>query len=830
MVNRLKPTMFKNIILFFFIASSFLSFSQDDMPASIDEVIKWNFSVSYECDIATLTMDVEQKDGWHIYAQKQPAGAVSLPTSFSFAKNKNYQLVGKATESATEEHNNDGFPERYFSGKKATFKQQIKIKSEEDFKIKFSYSFMACKTACFPPEEREMEITIKGFKPDPNKPCDGVVVVDSLTTTDPTAGMATWMAGLAGTCEGFEYEEIFNPVKVKVFNATRLDEKVFAVSVELEIDSIFTMFAFDNPKGLKSLFTLGENGNIASSKPMEVTATEVTIGETKGYKNKVIINQEVTLKDTTEMPTLTGNLDVFLMGCENNFKTSETVALSFDLKNSIDSGTRTKEESLWWIFIIAFLSGLVALFTPCVFPMIPMTVSFFTKQSKTKAEGLRKATFYSASIILIYVVLGVVVAALLGPTILNDMATNPWVNIFFFLLFVVFAFAFLGAFEIRLPSSWINKADKQADKGGLIGIFFMAFTLALVSFSCTGPIVGSVLVQSAGGGLSGPVVAMLGFGIALALPFGLFAAFPGWLNSMPQSGGWLNTVKVTLGFLELAFALKFLSQADLVKQWHLLERELFLAIWIGIFIILAVYLFGKIQFPHDDEVKKLSVGRGMLGMVVVGFTVYLVPGMWGAPLKLISGFPPPMTYAEAPYGIHGEAPKVDDTWPPSTHAHGHGINTIRDYDEALAYAKTVGKPLLIDFTGWACVNCRRMEENVWAHETVSPLMADQFIVASLYVDERTELPLDQQGQEMSNGKKMKTIGDKWMDLQISRYKEVTQPMYIVLDHNENSITTKANYQTHGNPEAFKGWLEGALANFESAQEATILTPEFEIIK
>jgi thiol:disulfide interchange protein len=819
--------MFKNIVLFFFLASSLFSFSQDDMPASIDEVIKWNFSVSYECDIATLTMDVEQRDGWHIYAQKQPAGAVSLPTSFSFNKNKNYELVGKASESATEEHNNDGFPERYFSGKKATFKQQIKIKSEEDFKIKFVYSFMACKTACFPPEEREMEITIKGFKPDPNKPCKGEVVVDTLNLT---AGGASWISELAGTCEGFEYEEVFEPVKINVFKATRIDEKVFSLSVELEIDTLFTMFAFDNPKGLKSVFALADNEKVASVKPYEITADKVTRGDAQGYKHKVIIKQEVTVKDTSALPTLAANLDIFLMGCENNFKTTETVALTFDLEDSIDNGTRTKEDSLWWIFIIAFLSGLVALFTPCVFPMIPMTVSFFTKQSKTKAEGIRKATFYSASIILIYVVLGVVVAALLGPTILNDMATNPWVNIFFFLLFVVFAFAFLGAFEIRLPSSWINKADQQADKGGLIGIFFMAFTLALVSFSCTGPIVGSVLVQSAGGGLSGPVVAMLGFGIALALPFGLFAAFPGWLNSLPQSGGWLNTVKVTLGFLELAFALKFLSQADLVKQWHLLERELFLAIWIGIFLVLAIYLFGKIQFPHDDEVKKLSVGRGMLGMVVVGFTIYLIPGMWGAPLKLISGFPPPMTYAEAPYGLHGEAPKVDDTWPPSTHAHGHGINTIRDYDEALAYAKAVGKPLLIDFTGWACVNCRRMEENVWAHESVSPLMADQFIVASLYVDERTELPADQKGQKMSNGKEMMTIGDKWMDLQISRYKEVTQPMYVVLDHNENNISGKANYQTHGNPEAFKDWLEFALEQFGASQEALVLKPAFEIIK
>ncbi|MBI3133532.1 MAG: thioredoxin family protein [Bacteroidetes bacterium] len=685
---------------------------------------------------------------------------------------------------------------------------------------------MACKTACFPPDEREVEILIKGVDP-AALPCE------TGTTADTTATLsgAAWLADLAGTCEGFSYAEIFDPVKVKVFNATRLDEKIFSIAVELEIDSIFTMYAFDNATGRKSVFNLAANDNVASMKEMEITASEpVQYGETKGYKRKVVVKQEITLKDTLKFPVLDASLDIFLMGCENDFKTVETVSFSYDLSQSLDNGTRTKTDSLWWIFVIAFLSGLIALFTPCVFPMIPMTVTFFTKQSKTKAEGIRKATFYSASIILIYLLLGVVVAAILGPTILNDMATNPWVNIGFFLLFVVFAFAFLGAFEIRLPSSWVNKADRQADKGGLIGIFFMAFTLALVSFSCTGPIVGSVLVQSAGGGLSGPIVAMLGFGIALALPFGLFAAFPGWLNSLPQSGGWLNTVKVTLGFLELAFALKFLSNADLVKQWHLLERELFLAIWIGIFLVLAIYLLGKIQFPHDDEVKKLSVGRGMFATVVIGFIIYLLPGLFGAPLKLISGFPPPGTYAEAPYGIHGEAPVVDDGWPESTHPHGHGINTIRDYEDALAYAKKVDKPLLLDFTGWACVNCRRMEESVWADALVSPLMADKFIVASLYVDDRGELPADEVGTPMSNGDKMKTIGDKWMDLQISRYKEVTQPMYVVLDHNENNISGKANYQTHGNPEAFKEWLEFALKQFEASKEATEIKPEFEIVK
>jgi thiol:disulfide interchange protein DsbD len=803
--------------------------SPEEMPNSVDEVIKWNFAVSYDCDIATITITVEQKDGWHIYTQKQPEGAINVPTSFSYSKNKGYALEGATTEeSPSKEQTLEGFPERYFTGKQAIFKQKIKIKSKEDFKIKIIYNFMACKTACFPPEEREIDLTIKGF--DPSVPCDESAIQD--TTSASTNSVAKgWISEIAGTCEGFSYSEIFDPVKVKVFNATKVDAKVFSLSIALEIDSIFTMYAFDNPNGLKSAFTLLENDKVESSKPYVITASNpVQYGETKGYKKNVIIKQEVTLKDTLDLSALNANLDIFLMGCENNFKTIQSVPLTFELTQSIDNKDESRSKSLWVIFILAFAGGFIALFTPCVFPMIPMTVTFFTKQSKTKSEGIKKASIYSISIVLIYVLLGVIVASLFGATALNDMATNPWVNIAFFALFVIFAFAFLGAFEIRLPSSWVNKADKQADKGGLIGIFFMAFTLALVSFSCTGPIVGSVLVESAQGGLIGPIVAMLGFSTALALPFGLFAAFPGWLNSMPQSGGWLNTVKVTLGFLELAFALKFLSNADLVKQWHFLEREMFLALWIGIFLVLAIYLFGKIQFPHDDEVKKLSVGRGMLGMLVVCFVIYLIPGLFGAPLKWISGFPPPLTYAESPYGIHGKAPEVADGWPASTHPHGHGINTVRDYYEALAYAKEVGKPLLIDFTGWACVNCRRMEESVWAHESVSPLMADKFIIASLYVDDRGELPAEDIGKPMSNGKKMKTIGDKWMDMQISRYKEVTQPMYVVLDHNENNISGKANYQTHNDPAIFKGWLENALKQFEASKEATEIKPEFEIVK
>ncbi|WP_245593067.1 protein-disulfide reductase DsbD family protein [Crocinitomix catalasitica] len=800
------------------------------MPNNIDDVITWSFDVTYEKDVVIITMNVAQKNGWHIYSQVQPDGAIPLPTLFNYNTNGGAKLLGKTKEYGAELVDNEGFPERSFHGDHAKFEQKFKITSEKDFKIKIDYEYMACKTACLPPEFRDTEIVIKGLKSlGIEKSEEGDEGETNEGYVNPTQ-LDSALYAAVGNCEGTSYSDDFDPVKILVFDPVRTDEKDFSLSVEIQIDSVFAMYAFDNIKGYKSVFTVLDNEKLDSVQPFTTKISKIIGDDTKGYKYKIIISQDIHLKDTADLPIIKAELDLFLMGCENNFHSTKKSELSFKLKNSLDNKTRTEKDSLWIIFILAFGGGLLALLTPCVFPMIPMTVSFFTKQSKTKAQGIRKAIFYAVCIIVIYVILGVLVSSIAGEDALNAMATNPWVNLTFFLLFVVFAISFLGAFEITLPSSWVNKADKQADRGGLIGIFFMAFTLALVSFSCTGPIVGSVLVQSAQGGLSGPIIAMLGFSTALALPFGLFAAFPGWLNSMPSSGGWLNTVKVVLGFLELAFALKFLSNADLVLQLHILERELFLGIWIGIFIVLAIYLLGKIQMPHDSPVGKLSVGRALFATMVVGFIMYLIPGMFGAPLKMISGFPPPLTYSESPFGIHGHAPEVEDGWPESTYPHGHGIKTIRDYYEALAFAKEQGKPLFVDFTGWACVNCRKMEEYVWADPSIAPMLANDFIVASLYVDDRAPLPEKYAGELKANGDPMTTIGDKWTKLEITEYKEVTQPLYVILDHNENNISGKANYDTHRDAAVFKEWLEFAKKQFESSKDAKIIVPEFEVIK
>ncbi|MCW1148500.1 protein-disulfide reductase DsbD family protein [Flavobacterium lacisediminis] len=477
---------------------------------------------------------------------------------------------------------------------------------------------------------------------------------------------------------------------------------------------------------------------------------------------------------------------------------------------------KEEKKSLWGIFILAFLGGFAALLTPCVFPMIPMTVSFFTKQSKTKAAGIRNAFIYGISIIIIYVGLGMLITALFGIDSLNALSTNVWFNLIFFVILIVFAASFLGAFEIVLPNSFLNKIDKQADRGGIIGIFFMALALAVVSFSCTGPIVGSLLGESARQGGIGPIVGMLGFSSAIALPFMLFAMFPGWMNSLPKSGGWLNTVKVSLGFLELAFAFKFLSNADLVLQTHLLEREVFLAIWIAVFGAWALYLFGKLILPHDSPMTHISVGRLFIALFVTTFTIYLIPGLWGAPLKILSGFTPPMTYSESPYGVGyqntvSSGVSSESALPENAHIGPLGITAFHDYEEGLAYAKKVNKPVLLDFTGHACANCRKMEENVWSDAEILKILKNEIVLISLYGDDQRELPKEEQYISKS-GSEVTTIGKKWREYQIERYNINAQPYYVVLDAEGKDISKPVGYTP--DVEEYKTWLKEGISKFK----------------
>ncbi len=466
---------------------------------------------------------------------------------------------------------------------------------------------------------------------------------------------------------------------------------------------------------------------------------------------------------------------------------------------SEDGSGATTDKSFWGIFIAGMLGGFLALLTPCVFPMIPMTVSFFTKRSGSRKKGIMNALIYAASIIIIYVVLGLLVTVSFGSDALNDLASNGFFNMLFFVIFIIFAISFFGAFEIVLPSSIINKADKASDRGGLIGIFFMAFTLSLVSFSCTGPIIGTLLVEAAHGrSYIGPVAGMFGFSFALAIPFAIFAMFPGLLHAMPKSGGWLNTVKVCLGFIELALALKFLSNVDLAYHWGFLKREIFIVLWIIIFAMMGFYLLGKLRFSHDSEVEIISIGRLIFAIMSLSFALYLTPGIWGAPLKLISGFPPPEFYKEWKTSKGGDCP--------------HDLNCFHDFDEGMKYAKTQGKPVMIDFTGWSCVNCRKMEDNVWSDPKVLKKLSDDYVLVSLYVDDKELLPEAMQSISATTGKKIKTTGNKWSDLQASVYNTNSQPYYILLDNKGKILAHPRGYTP--NIKQYLSYLDEGLCRYE----------------
>ena len=442
-------------------------------------------------------------------------------------------------------------------------------------------------------------------------------------------------------------------------------------------------------------------------------------------------------------------------------------------------GETTSQEDMSWfyIFITGFLGGLLALFTPCVWPIIPMTVSFFLKRSKDKKKGIRDAWTYGASIVVIYVTLGLAITLIFGASALNALSTNAVFNILFCLMLVVFAASFFGAFELTLPSKWSNAVDSKAEAtGGLLSIFLMAFTLSLVSFSCTGPIIGFLLVQvSTTGSVVAPAIGMLGFAIALALPFTLFALFPSWLKSMPKSGGWMNVIKVTLGFLELAFALKFLSVADLAYGWRILDRETFLALWIVLFALLGFYLLGKIKFPHDDDDTKVGVGRFFMALFSLAFAVYMVPGLWGAPLKAVSAFAPPMQTQD--FNLYNN----------EVHA------KFDDYDLGMEYARQHGKPVMLDFTGYGCVNCRKMELAVWTDSKVSDIINNDYVLITLYVDNKTPLTSPVKVTENGRERTLRTVGDKWSYLQRVKFGANAQPFYVLIDNEGRPLNKSYSY-------------------------------------
>lgn len=807
----------------FFIGVLLVSFSLAS-NGQIFNPVKWNFDSKHIKDnVYELSFDAKIEDTWHLYSAK---GEVTdygpIPTTFTFDKNAQIELIGSIEESKPVKEYEAMFEmDVMYFAKKAHFSQRVKLLSE-NATVKGFLNFMVCNDKqCLPPEDVDFSFDLKAV-------AQGKVKMEEVKVEEE-----------ASIQQNQEQSQVLNPVSWE-FSATKLGAGEYELVLTAKIEKGWHLYSqnlesadgpvatefrfFNDDKKFETVGKTEEDGNLHNEYDKNFMM------DLAFYEGEVSFKQKVNSKGAASIKG-----DVYFMVCDES-KCLPPEAIEFNIElpeyngeiGGASAGSENEksesETSMWEIFMWCFLGGLGALLTPCVFPMIPMTVSFFTKQSKTKAEGVRKGVIYGLSIILIYTAFSIPfhIFSSISPDIFNDFATDPYLNLFFFVVFMVFAISFLGAFEITLPSSWVNKADANADKGGLIGVFFMALTLILVSFSCTGPAIGFLLgnVLSTAGGATYLSVGLFGFGLGLGLPFGLFAAFPGWMNSLPQSGGWLNSVKVVFGFVELAFAFKFLSNADLVTQSGYLSRELFIAIWIAVSAMLTLYLLGLIRLPHDSKIEKLSVGRTLLATLSFMFTMYLIPGLWGAPLKLIAGFPPPMFYSESPKGVGKTATIMANN--STQHSEGsnshsntcpHSLNCFHDYAEGLAYAKKVGKPVMLDFTGWACVNCRKMEEQVWSEEPVLTRLRNEVVLISLYVDEKAELPEKEQYTSPVTGKKIKTVGNKWSDFQITNYKSNSQPYYVILDHEEKQLIESAAYDP--DIPKFIDWLDRGVAEFKA---------------
>ena len=795
--------------------------------AQIHDPVAWDFA-AYDNGDGTIDLDfhAEIEPGWHVYSQFLNPFDGPIPTSFTFETEGIQTADSVAAECEPHlEYDPNFMLDLLFFEEETHWVHTLSFPAGIPDTVKGYLTFMVCdESKCLPPEDVDFAFALSDLKPASTKPdyCGGAHgsgAFDDGASEDAPMG-------------------IYDPVQWDMVLYAKGSQSAILVATA-EIESGWHVYSNDNDPldgPIPTSITLTSDGVEAG--PLQECTPEVHFDpnfdkEVKSFEGKVgwavEIRWEGTAPDQIEgLLTYMACDDskcIFPPDVEFQLSPSEATASAMptlcpernggeDSLNETgdETGDDAGDEGLLVLFLLGMGLGFAALFTPCVFPLIPMTVSFFTKQSKTRSEGIRNALIYGASIIFIYTGLGLLLTAVFGVDVLNLISTDPYFNIGLFVLLVVFGVSFLGAFEIQLPSSWANKMDAQADRGGLIGIFFMAATLAIVSFSCTGPLVGSALAGAATGDFGGPVAVMFGFSLALAIPFMLFSAFPGWLNSLPQSGGWLTSVKVVLGLLEIGFAFKFLSNADLVLQLGLLKRELFIAIWIAMALCIAVYLYGGLRFPHDSKLERMSVGRWSLGTVFLVLAIYMMPGMWGAPLNLISGFPPPLFYAESSGGVgssgHGAGGAASS---------GHVEARFRDYDEGLAAAIAEGKPMILDFTGWACVNCRKMEEQVWPNPEVVKYLTEEAVLVSLYVDERKALPESEQRVEQFGGKdfRVRTVGNKWTYLQASRFGTNAQPFYVMIDHNGEALGQGVGYDP--DPEKFIAFLKENMARFKAGQ-------------
>ncbi|MCK8480166.1 protein-disulfide reductase DsbD family protein [Psychroserpens algicola] len=769
--------------------------------AQILEPVKWETSVAKISDteydlISTATID----SGWHLYSQSVPDDG-PIPTTFLYKANADYELSGTTSEDDGHVVDDPVFQMKIkFFENKAEFKQRIKVLNQELSIVEGEVEFMACgDEKCLPPDYVELKFNLK---------------------TDETSQIfepVTWEASV---------EKISDTEYVLVSKA-KIDQGWHLYSQNVPDDGpIPTTFDYTLENGVELIGNTNEEEGVTIDDKVFQMKVKYFEDSAEFRQHIKVSNQDIksikaevgfmACDDEKCLAPSYLDLEYSLTGeliSKSNIVLSErSRKLSEALKLNVSGWEKFEEEKVeeksnFTIFLLGFLGGLIALLTPCVFPMIPLTVSFFTKSAGNNQKGIANSVMYGFFIFLIYFLLSLPFHLLdsLDPEILNNVSTNVTLNIIFFIIFIAFAFSFFGYYELTLPASWSNALDSKANKiGGLIGVFFMALTLAIVSFSCTGPILGTLLGSSltSDGGATQLTLGMSGFGLALALPFTLFAMFPKWLNSLPKSGGWLNTVKVVLGFIELALALKFLSNADLVEHWGLLKREIFIGLWIIIGIGLALYLFGKIKFPHDGPLNKLGKGRITTGILTVAFVIYLIPGLTNtkyANLKLLSGFPPPLFYSL--YDKTSECPL--------------NLNCYKDLEAGIAAAKSENKPIMLDFTGWACVNCRKMEEQVWSKPKVYDLLNENYIIISLYVDDRKELPEEEKFEFLrpsGNVKKIRTIGDKWATLQTINFKNNSQPFYVLLDHDMSLLNHTTAYTP--NVDEYYEWLVKGLENFK----------------
>lgn len=804
----------------------------------IVEPVEWQFHINYQEEgEAELVFKADIDEGWHVYAMDKIEGEGPIPTSFTIQDGAGYELLGDVAPKKEPVTKLDQTFEKelsYFENQ-AVFIQKVSF-SDPSAIIKGSLEYMTCDDSrCLPPTTEEFT-----FEPDQSQ-------MALSTKEDASSDGQSFNPGSqanvksSGSSQG---NEMVDPISWK-FESKPADNENLKIIMKASLDEGWHLYGQEVPEDgpVATNFTFSQNDSVTYEGNVQATSSSVhkydsTFQmELTYFDNEAVFAQEVQLNEAVQ--AIKGS--VRFMVCDDSRclppdNKEFNVPISDALLNKVETqggttndtlGAKEEEESktFWGIFIAGLAGGLLALLTPCVFPMIPLTVSFFTKQSE-KAKGLSQAFLYGISIVVIYIAVGFIVTKALGADAMNAMASSGFWNMLFFIIFAFFAASFFGAFELSVPNSWVNKMDAQSDRGGLIGIFFMAFTLALVSFSCTGPIIGTLLVQAAVAGSNiGPLIGMLGFSLALAVPFTIFAAFPSWLNTLPQSGGWLNSVKVVLGFLELALALKFLSNVDLVYQWEVITREVFIGIWITIFTLMGFYLLGKLKFAHDTDLPYISVPRLFMAIVSFAFVVYLIPGLFGAPLKMISGFPPPMFYREWKTQQPSDqaiAQKSDEN-SKSASSHSdkacpHGLNCFHDYEAGLEHAKKVNKPIMIDFTGWTCVNCRKMEDNVWINDRVFELISNEYVLVSLYVDDKTVLPEHEQYISEFSGDKIETVGNKWSDFQATKYGANSQPYYVLLDHEENVMVEPRGYTP--DVQKYINFLEKGLKRFEKGQEQT----------